>query len=77
MRLNIDLRRLESVPLAERLRRNSDSHDQLEFNSAEAMAAAVQIDGVFAIRRLPVLDSPELAARLIQDSSGQVLPSPY
>ena len=73
--LNIDLRRLDSVPLALRLSRSSDSHDHLEFISAEAMAAAVQKAGFFTLRRLPVLDSPQLAARLIQDSSGQVLPS--
>lgn len=74
-RLNINLRVLDSVPLAERFRRTSDRLDDLEFISAEAIAAYVQRDGFFTLRRLPVLDSPQLAARLIQDSSGQVLPS--
>lgn len=74
-RLEIDLRVLDSVPLAERFRRTSDRLDDLEFISPEAVASAVQKDGFFTLRRLTVLDSPELAARLIQDSSGQVLPS--
>lgn len=74
-KLNIGLRRLDSLPLAERFRRTGDRLDDLEFISAEAIAAYGQRDGFFTLRKLPVLDSPELAARLIQDSSGQVLPA--
>jgi len=64
------------VPLAEKYaRQSSRTLDELEFISAEAVPAYVQYNGFFTLRQLPVLDSPTLAARLIQDSTGQVLPS--
>jgi hypothetical protein len=70
------LRVLDSVPLAEKFaRQSSRTLDGLEFISAEAIPACVKYKGFFTLRQLTVLDSPELAARLIQDSSGQVLPS--
>ena len=74
--LDIPLTALDSVPLAEKYaRQSSRTLDELEFISAEAVPAYVQYNGFFTLRQLPVLDSPTLAARLIQDSSGQVLPS--
>jgi hypothetical protein len=70
------LKVLDSVPLAEKFaRQSSRTLDGLEFISAEAIPACVKYNGFFTLRQLTVLDSPELAARLIQDSSGQVLPS--
>jgi hypothetical protein len=67
---------LDSVPLAEKFaRQSSRTLDGLEFISAEAIPACVKYKGFFTLRQLTVLDSPELAARLIQDSTGQVLPS--
>ena len=74
--LIMPLRVLDSVPLADKFaRQSSRTLDGLEFISAEAIPACVKYKGFFTLRQLTVLDSPELAARLIQDSSGQVLPS--
>ena len=74
--LTMPLRVLDSLPLAEKFaRQSSRTLDGLEFISAEAIPACVEYKGFFTLRQLTVLDSPELAARLIQDSSGQVLPS--
>jgi hypothetical protein len=74
--LIMPLKVLDSVPLAEKFaRQSSRTLDGLEFISAEAIPACVKYKGFFTLRQLTVLDSPELAARLIQDSSGQVLPS--
>ena len=74
--LDMPLRVLDSVPLAEKFaRQSSRTLDGLEFISAEAIPAYIKYNGFFTLRQLPVLDSPALAARLIQDSSGQVLPS--
>lgn len=75
VKMNLGLRALESVPLADRFRRRGERLDDLESISAEAIASLVPRDGFFTLRRLAVLDSPALAARLIADSSGQVLPS--
>ena len=75
VKLTIGLRVLDSVPLAERFARGEGSLDELESIAAEAIPSFVKKDGFFTLRKLPVLDSPELAARLIQDSSGQGLPS--
>lgn len=70
------LRALDSVPLAAKFARQSQrTLDSLESISAEAIPACVTVNGFFTLRQLTTLDSPELAARLIQDSSGQVLPS--
>ena len=74
--LDMPLRVLDSVPLAEKFaRQSSRTLDGLEGISAEAIPAYVKYNGFFTLRQLSVLDSPALAARLIQDSSGQVLPS--
>lgn len=74
--LKMPLRVLDSVLLTEKFaRQSSRTLDGLESISADAVPALIQYDGFFTLRQLPVLDSPALAARLIQDSSGQVLPS--
>ena len=74
--LDMPLRVLDSVPLAEKFARQSSRVlDGLEGISAEAIPAHVKYNGFFTLRQLSVLDSPALAARLIQDSSGRVLPS--
>jgi hypothetical protein len=74
--LVMPIRVLDSVPLAKKFARQSQrSLDGLESISAEAIPACVAAKGFFTLRQLTVLDSPVLAARLIEDSSGQVLPS--
>ena len=74
--LVMPIRVLDSVPLAKKFARQSQrSLDGLESISAEAIPACVASKGFFTLRQLTVLDSPVLAARLIEDSSGQVLPS--
>ena len=74
--LVMPIRVLDSVPLAQKFARQSQrSLDGLESISAEAIPACVKYKGFFTLRQLIVLDSPVLAARLIEDSSGQVLPS--
>lgn len=74
--LRLPLRVLDSAALAGKLaRQTSRTTDGLESISAAAIPALVSGRDFFTLRQLPVLDSPELAARLIQDSSGQVLPS--
>ncbi len=74
--LQMPLKVLDSVPLAEKFARQSQrSLDGLESISADAIPAYVKYKGFFTLRQLTMLDSPELAARLIEDSSGQVLPS--
>lgn len=75
VKMNLELRALDSVLLADRFRRRGERLDDLESISSDAMASLVPRDGFFTLRRLTVLDSPVLAARLIADSSGQVLPS--
>jgi hypothetical protein len=74
--LQMPLKVLDSVPLAEKFARQSQrSLDGLESISADAIPAYVTYKGFFTLRQLKVLDSPELAARLIQDSTGGGLPS--
>jgi hypothetical protein len=74
--LTMPLRVLDSVPLAEKFaRQSSRTLDGLESISTAAISACVAYKGFFTLRQLTALDSPELAARLIQDSSGQTLPS--
>lgn len=74
--LDMPLRELDSVPLAGKFARQaSRTPNGLEVISAEAIPAYAQRDGFLTLRQLSVLNSPALAARLIQDSSGQVLPS--
>ena len=74
--LDMPLTALDSVPLARKYARQSTrTLDGLEVISAAAIPAYVRYDGFFTLRQLASLDSPALAARLIEDSSGQVLPS--
>lgn len=74
--LDIPLRALDSGPLAEKFaRQSSRTLDGLESISVEAIPAYVKYNGFFTLRQLSALNSPALAARLIQDSSGQTLPS--
>ena len=74
--LDMPLTALDSVPLAGKFARQSGrTLDGLEFISAEAIPAYVRYDGFFTLRQLSSLDSPALASRLIEDSTGQVLPS--
>lgn len=74
--LTMPLRVLDSVPLAGKFaRQSSRTLDGLESVSAAAISACIAYKGFFTLRQLTALDSPELAARLIQDSSGQTLPS--
>lgn len=70
------LRELTSEPLADKFaRQTTRTLDGLETISAESIPAWVEYTGYVPLRQLTVPDSPVLAARLIQDSSGQVLPS--
>jgi hypothetical protein len=74
--LVMPIRVLDSVPLAQKFARQSQrTLDGLESISAEAIPACVQYKGFFTLRQLTVLDSPVLAKRLIEDSTGQTLPS--
>ncbi|MFM7541189.1 MAG: hypothetical protein ACKO9Z_16160 [Planctomycetota bacterium] len=74
--LDMPLRVLDSAALAEKFAlQSSRTTDQLEEISAEAIPAYVGYKGFFTLRQLLALDSPALASRLIQDSTGQVLPS--
>jgi hypothetical protein len=75
-KLAIPLRVLDSVPLAKTLAGQSSlTFNELESISPEAIPAYARYKGFFTLPQLPALESPELAARLIQDSSGQALPS--
>lgn len=74
--LFMPIRRLDSVPLAGKFARQSQrTLDGLESLSAAAIPAAVAVKGFFTLRQLTTLDSPQLAARLIEDSTGQTLPA--
>ncbi|MFM8477031.1 MAG: hypothetical protein ACKOEO_14730 [Planctomycetaceae bacterium] len=74
--LDMPLTALDSVLLARKYARQSTrTLDGLEAISVEAIPAYVRYHGFFTLRQLVSLDSPALAARLIEDSSGQVLPS--
>ena len=69
--LDMPLTALDSVPLARKYARQSTrTLDGLEVISAAAIPAYVRYDGFFTLRQLASLDSPALAARLIEDSSG-------
>ena len=75
-KLSMQLRVLDSAQLGEKFAlQSSRTTDHLEVISAEAIPTYVQSTGFFTHQQLLVLDSPALAARLIQDSSGQTLPS--
>jgi hypothetical protein len=76
--LQIPLRHLDSKPLAERFvqqRGNSTLYD-LETVSNEAATALSQSNGFINIRKLRVLESPDLARRFLADpsSGGITLP---
>ena len=74
--LDMPLRVLDSAALAEKFAlQSSRTTDQLEEISSEAIPTYVGYKGFFTLRQLLALDSPALASRLIQDSTGQVLPS--
>lgn len=74
--LIMPIRVLDSVPLAQKFARQSQrTLDGLESVSVEAIPACVQYKGFFTLRQLIALDSPVLAKRLIEDSTGQTLPS--
>ena len=74
--LFMPIRRLDSVPLAGKFARQSQrTLDGLESLSAAAIPAAVAVKGFFTLRQLTTLDSAQLAARLIEDSTGQTLPA--
>lgn len=73
--LRMPLRVLNSVPLAEKLaRQRSRAFDELEVVADEVIPRMVSYNGFFTLRRLADLRSPELAKRLLQDSTGHVLP---
>ncbi|MFM8251798.1 MAG: hypothetical protein ACKOBW_09410 [Planctomycetota bacterium] len=75
-KLQPQLRVLDSVPLAEKLgRQSSQAVEWLEVISPEAIGPYTKSNGFFRLRQLGVLDSPALAQRLIQDSTGQTMPS--
>jgi hypothetical protein len=74
-KLEMPLRVLDSIPLAEKYARDKRTVDWLEVISATVVPTYVKQDNFFTHRQLAVLDSPIIAARLIQDSSGQSLPS--
>ncbi len=75
-KLQPQMRVLDSVPLAEKLaRQSSQAVESLETISAAAIAPYAKSNGFFRLRQMAVLDSPVLAARLIQDSIGQTMPS--
>ena len=74
--LDIPLIVLDSVPLAAKFaQQSSRTTDGLEVISIETIPVYAKYSGFFTLRQLSVLNSPTLAARLIQDSSGQTLPS--
>jgi hypothetical protein len=76
--LQIQLRHLDSVPLAERFARQINwTLYNLETVSREAAPALSQYKQFFHLRALTVLDSPELARRFVEDSSsgGITLPA--
>lgn len=74
--LDIPLLVLDSKPLAKKFAlQSSQTQEGLEFMWTEASSELINYKGFFNFRKLAVLDSPALAKRLIQDSTGQVLPS--
>jgi hypothetical protein len=76
--LQIQLRELDSVPLAQRFARQINwTLSNLETVSREAAPALSQYKQFFYLRALTVLDSPELARRFVADpsSGGITLPA--
>ena len=76
--LQIQLRELDSVPLAQRFARQTNwTLTNLETVSKDAAAALSLYRQFFNLRALTVLDSPELARRFVSDGSagGITLPA--
>lgn len=76
--LQIQLRELDSVPLAQRFARQINwTLSNLEIVSKEAAPALSQYKQFFYLRALTVLESPELARRFVADpsSGGITLPA--
>jgi hypothetical protein len=74
--LLLPLRELDSVPLAERFAwQYLRSFDKLESISPEAITALVNYQQIFDVRKIAVLDSPELASRFLRNSWGPTLPA--
>jgi hypothetical protein len=74
--LKLPLRELDSVPLAERFAWQSNrSFYDLERISKEAIPSLVKYQQIFDVRKIAVLDSPELARRFLQNSWGPTLPA--
>lgn len=70
--LDLPLRYLNSKPLAERLVRQSASSMfyNLEAVAQEAAPALAQYNSFFDLRALAVLDSPEMAKRFVEGTTG-------
>lgn len=71
--LQLPLRELDSVPLSERFARQITwTLSDLETVSKEAAPALSNYKQFFRLRKLTVLDSPDVARRLVADPSGTV-----
>lgn len=69
--LQIELKELDSVPLAERFARQINwTLSSLEVVSKEAAPSLSQYKQFFEVRGLTVIDSPEIARRLAQGTTG-------
>ncbi|QDU92404.1 hypothetical protein [Lignipirellula cremea] len=76
--LQLPVRELDSVPLAERFAwQYSRSFYAMESISKEAIPALVKYRQIFDVRKIEVLDSPELARRFVEggSSGGVTLPA--
>ncbi len=74
--LDISLKELDSLPLAERFARQITwTLRDLETVSEEAIPALIQYKQTFDLRNLRVLESPQLAERLIRNNWGPTLPT--
>ena len=64
------------MPLAERFAwQYSRSFYDLERISKESIPSLVKYQGIFDVRKIAVLESPELARRFLQNSWGPTLPA--
>ncbi|MEZ6141082.1 MAG: hypothetical protein R3B84_10975 [Zavarzinella sp.] len=74
--LQIELRELDSVPLAEKFARQiSWTLQNLEFVSKDSVTTLIKYKQFFNLRQIVELDSPELAGRLLQNTYGPTLPA--
>jgi hypothetical protein len=74
--LLLPLRELDSVPLAARFAsQHTRSFHRLESISPEAITALVNYQQRFDVRKIAVLDSPELASRFLRNNWGPTLPA--